>query len=111
MGAEPAPGSRSVSPELTRLGLTLLRARQARALEASVLADKLHIGREQLEALETADLARLPEPVFVIAQARRLAGALDLDLEPQLQALRQSEWMRQCRKGPKPALAPGQGPA
>jgi cytoskeleton protein RodZ len=95
----------SIAPELTSLGLKLLQARQARGLEASELADRLHIGREQIEAIETADLARLPEPVFVIAQARRLAGALELDLEPQLQALRQSPWMRQRTTTPKPSTA------
>ncbi len=104
MGIEAQAGSAPVSPELVDLGQRLQAARQARGLEAGELADKLHIGKEQLEALESADLARLPEPVFVIAQVRRLAGALDLDLEPQLQALRQSAWMGQGRKGAGPAL-------
>lgn len=101
---EVSPGSEAVSTELVDLGQRLRAARQARGLQASELADRLRIGKEQLEALEAADLARLPEPVFVIAQVRRLAGALDLDLEPQLLTLRQSAWMGQASKVARPAL-------
>lgn len=65
---------------LERLGSALREARQSRGLERSALAAKLHMGEEQLLALENGDLARLPEPVFVIAQSRRVADALGVDI-------------------------------
>jgi len=104
VGHEAPACSPAIFPELVDLGQRLQAAREARGVEARDLADKLHIGREQLEALEAADLAKLPEPVFVMAQLRRLAGALDLDLEPQLLALRQSAWMGQGSTVARPAL-------
>jgi cytoskeletal protein RodZ len=55
------------------------------------LASRLNMGSEQLSALETADLAKLPEPVFVIAQARRIAQTLGICIDAEIQALRQSE--------------------
>lgn len=84
-------------PCLTALGQRLRQARQDQALPAGVLADRLRIGVEQLEALESADRERLPEAVFVIAQARRVAGALQLDITAELQALRASGEL-----GPRP---------
>ena len=48
------------------------------------------MGAEQLHSLEAGDREHLPEPVFVLAQARRVATALQLDIEPQLQTLRRS---------------------
>ena len=68
------------SSTLERLGLALREARQRQGIERAALASKLHMGEEQLTALENADLSRLPEPVFVIAQARRVADALGMDV-------------------------------
>lgn len=65
---------------LERLGTALREARLSRGLEPSALAAKLRMGEEQLMALENADVARLPEPVFVIAQSRRVADALGVDI-------------------------------
>ncbi|MEY3735899.1 MAG: hypothetical protein RLZZ624_958, partial [Cyanobacteriota bacterium] len=48
----------------------------------------LHMGIEQLQALEAGEGSRLPELVFVIAQARRIAGFLGLSIDPQIEALR-----------------------
>lgn len=75
---------------LRALGLCLRQAREAQGIAADDLAARLRIGVEQLQALENAELQHLPEPVFVIAQARRVAEALQLDIGPQLQALRDS---------------------
>ena len=86
-----AQGSDSHSPRnstLKDLGLLLRQARETQGIEPEALADRLRIGVEQLQALETADTGRLPEAVFVIAQARRVAAALKLDVEPQLATLR-----------------------
>jgi transcriptional regulator with XRE-family HTH domain len=82
------------------VGRRLRQAREARGLAADALAERLRLGVEQLEALEAGDLERLPEPVFVIAQARRIATVLQLDISAELQALRTSG---ELRPGPRPA--------
>jgi transcriptional regulator with XRE-family HTH domain len=75
-------------PDLQRLGERLRQAREQQGISREELAERLHLGTEQLTALETADSGRLHEPVFVIAQARRLAAALNLGIEPEISALR-----------------------
>ena len=75
---------------LTLLGQTLRQAREQQGLSTGALASQLHMGEEQLTALEEADLARLPEPVFIIAQSRRVAAALGLDIDPLLGPLKQA---------------------
>jgi cytoskeletal protein RodZ len=75
-------------PELVGLGLRLAKARQSHGLSLEALADRLRLGVDQLEALESADLKRLPEPVFVVATARRVAAILGVDVEDDLAALR-----------------------
>ena len=75
-------------PELQRLGERLRLAREQQGLSRQELADRLHLGSEQLMALECADAGRLHELVFVIAQARRLATALNLSIEAEIDALR-----------------------
>ncbi len=104
----PATGAPAAGTELEALGRRLAEARLSRGLDLDVLADQLHLGKEQLAALENADLSRLPEPVFVIAQAKRVAGVLGIDLTPQLQALRQSRWLQQA--SPRPVAAPVAAP-
>lgn len=78
------------SARLEALGRLLRQTREAQGLSTTVLADRLRLGVGQLTALESADRDRLPEPVFVIAQARRVAAALQLDINAELQALRDS---------------------
>ena len=56
----------------------------------AALAKKLNMGVEQIEALESGDLDRLPEQVFVIAQARRISQSLGVTIDAEIQALRQS---------------------
>jgi cytoskeleton protein RodZ len=74
------PNASSSPTTLERLGQALREARLSQGIERSALASKLHMGVEQLSALEDADVSRLPEPVFVIAQARRVADALGTDI-------------------------------
>ncbi|MFN7899102.1 MAG: RodZ domain-containing protein [Synechococcaceae cyanobacterium] len=74
--------------ELQALGAELRRAREARNLSQQALAERLRLGQDQLRALEEGDTRRLPELVFVIAQLRRVAGALELDLDDKLAELR-----------------------
>jgi cytoskeleton protein RodZ len=78
-------------PELHSLAQVLLSARQAQGLSLEALGQRLHMGAEQLAAFEAGDLQRLPEPVFVIAQARRIADALGVDISVQIESLRASE--------------------
>jgi len=88
----PLPSVTDSSPSaLLSLGQTLSQARQAEGLSVGALASRLKMGSEQLSALETADLAKLPEPVFVIAQARRIAQTLGICIDAEILALRQSE--------------------
>ena len=72
------------------LGQTLRQGREVQGLELAVLAARLNMGVEQLQALEEADACRLPEPVFVIAQARRIASSLAINIDGPLQDLRDS---------------------
>ena len=71
-----------LTPALESLGSSLRQARLSRGLELAQLAAQLRMGEEQLQALEQADLNRLPELVFVIAQARRVASCLGVDIDP-----------------------------
>ena len=86
--------SDSPNPEalsaLRCLGQTLRQGREGQGLELAVLAARLNMGTEQLQALEEADASRLPEPVFVIAQARRIASSLAINIDGPLQTLRDS---------------------
>lgn len=75
---------------MSALGGKLAAARQAQGLSLDQLADRLRLGASQLEAIECADARRLPEPVFVVAQARRVAAFLGVDAEHELAALRAS---------------------
>jgi len=89
-------GAGSAAP-LLQLGQRIATARQAQGLSIETLANRLRLGNDQLEALEHADLSRLPEPVFVIAQARRVAASLGLDVDADLAALRSLTTPRPAR--------------
>jgi cytoskeleton protein RodZ len=75
------------------LGQRLRRAREGRGIGVAELADRLHLGPEQLIALESGDRLHLHEPVFVIAQAKRVAQALGVDVSAQVEKLRHSRLM------------------
>ena len=75
-------------PALRDLGQALRQGREAQGVGLGELANRLNMGQEQLQALEAGDAGRLPEPVFVIAQARRVANSLAIDVNGPLQALR-----------------------
>ncbi len=90
-------------PELIQLGATLGNARRQRGLSLEELASRLRLGTEQLMALEAGDRTHLPEPVFVVAQAKRVAGALGIDISQQISDLLASRMMREPQR---PARAP-----
>ena len=85
-----SPDTNPSPPELMALAAAIVQARLAAGLGVAELAKRLNMGIEQLEALESGDLDRLPEQVFVIAQARRIAQNLGVTIDGEIQALRQS---------------------
>lgn len=64
------------------------------------------MGSEQLGALERGDRSRLPEAVFVIAQARRVASALDLNIDALIAPLRSGPSVQRTPERPTPATSP-----
>ena len=91
-------------PELQKLGSTLAAARHQSGIDLEMLAERLRIGASQLRALETGDHTHLPEGVFVIALARRVASALELNIDEAVVALRGSRLM--VRPQPRPTQPP-----
>ena len=85
-----SPGTNLSPPELMALAAAIAQARLNAGLGVAELAKRLNMGVEQLESLESGDLDRLPEQVFVIAQARRIAQNLGVSIDGEIQALRQS---------------------
>ena len=67
---------------LRLVGQALRDGREQRELNQHELANRLHIGVEQLVALETGRIDGLPEPVFVKAMVRRIASYLQIDPDP-----------------------------
>ncbi len=102
--SEGSPTPTEPIPELQKLGTTLAAARRQRGLDVELLAERLRIGTSQLKALEAGDHAHLPEGVFVIALARRVASALEINIDDDVQDLRGSALMR--RPQPRPPLTP-----
>ena len=72
---------------LVQVGQLIRTQRQARGLSAEQLAATLHMGVEQLTALELGDDDRLPEPVFIRAMVRRLAGHLRMNADELVEML------------------------
>ena len=72
------------------LAAAITQARLGAGLGVVELAKRLNMGVEQLEALESGDLDRLHEQVFVVAQARRIAQNLGVSIDGEILALRQS---------------------
>ncbi|MGC9359724.1 MAG: RodZ domain-containing protein [Anaerolineae bacterium] len=67
---------------MSELGEKLRQAREEQGLSLADVEERTHIRRELLEALESGDYARLPEPVYVRGFVRGYAGALGLEPEP-----------------------------
>lgn len=73
--------------DLGQFGARLKQAREAAGLSLDQVSARLHIPRHVVEALESGDHARLGAPVFVRGQLRSYARLLDLDLQPELDAI------------------------
>ncbi len=72
---------------LVEAGRQLAEARAAAGLTQNQLASQLHMGEEQLAALERGDQSELPEPVFIKAMVRRISSYLGLDANAMVQTL------------------------
>ncbi len=68
-------------PALVSLGKTLAEAREAQGIPLAVLAEQNYLSADRLSALESGDHTRLPERIYLIAQARRVATSLGLDAD------------------------------
>ena len=71
--------------ELASIGRVLKEERERQGMTSQAFADSLHMGQEQLEALENGDRDNLPEPVFICGMLRRVAQKLGLDPGPLVQ--------------------------
>lgn len=90
-------------PELVRLGEQLTRAREGAGLSLDALAKRLRMEPRILEALERGEHHQLPEGVFIVALARRIAGTLNVDVEEGIANVRQSRLMDHRPTVPAPA--------
>lgn len=105
----PGEGAAQPIPELLQLGEQLVQARTMAGISEEELAQRLRLAPRQLKALEEGDHTRLPEGVFVVALARRIAGALHTDLEDAIQAVKQSRLMRREAPAPHPPAVASTG--
>jgi cytoskeleton protein RodZ len=100
---------------LVQVGQRIRTQRQARGLSADQLAATMHMGVEQLTALELGDEDRLPEPVFIKAMVRRLASHLRMNADELVEMLgptvsnpRPIKALTTAAPWPKPAANPPQ---
>ena len=87
-------------PELVRLGDQLTRAREGAGLSLDALGKKLRVEPRLLQALEKGDHNKLPEGVFIVALARRIAETLNVNLEEGIANVRESRLMERRPAGP-----------
>ena len=88
------------------VGQQLSDRRLAKGLSQEQLADRMHLGIEQLAALESGDRDKLPELVFIKAMVRRLSTHLELDAD----ALVASLGSLADSGGAKERVSPAKGP-
>ncbi|MFM8662152.1 MAG: helix-turn-helix domain-containing protein, partial [Cyanobium sp.] len=105
--------SAELIPQLQRLGQRLAQARQAQGISLDQQAERLHMGPEQLRALEEGNREELPEAVFVVAQARRVAASLGVNIDDDIAALRSNQAFqaRPPQPGPAPSAPQPRRPA
>ena len=99
------------------VGQQLSERRHAQGLSQEQLADRMHLGIEQLAALESGDRNKLPEPVFIKAMVRRLSNHLELDADALVTSLGSlsdyavsNEWVSQQIGPISPTLQPPSRP-
>ncbi|BEV35895.1 helix-turn-helix domain-containing protein [Synechococcus sp. M16CYN] len=80
------------------VGQKLAKRRLAKGLNQTQLADQLHLAVEQLDALESGYLEKLPEPVFIKAMVRRLSNHLKMDADAMVVALKPLSSKTECKE-------------
>ena len=90
------------STGLVQAGRKLAEARDEAGLTQVQLASQMHMGVEQLSALERGDQDELPEPVFIKAMVRRLSSHLGLDADAMVQSLGHLTSANPARPAPGP---------
>ena len=75
------------SSGIEAVGAAIRQGRESCSISREDLAQRLHMGCEQLEALEHGEPHLLPEPVFIKAMVRRLASHLGLDADALVEQL------------------------
>jgi cytoskeletal protein RodZ len=98
-------------PELVSLGRRLREAREARGIALPVLAEQNFLSPDRLEALETGDHTRLPERIYLLAQARRVARSLGLDADALVDPLVDLELPGNPRQPARPGFSAPPQPA
>ena len=97
-------GTATALTNLREVGAILRSAREDQGMSVHHLAQALHMGDEQLEALEAGRREELTEAVFIRAAVRRVAGKLGVTPDPLIAALQSlNQGMR-----PSPPPAPTQ---
>lgn len=91
-------------PELLRLGEQLAQAREKAGLSPEALAGRLRVEPRLLRALEQGDHGQLPEGVFIVALARRMAGSLNANVDEAIASVRGSRLMQHRPPGRTPLL-------
>lgn len=89
--------------DLASLGRVLREERERQGMSCQAFAESLHMGKEQLAALENGDQNNLPEPVFICGMLRRVAQKLGLDPVPLVQQF-QSQ-LRETSGAPKKRMS------
>ena len=95
--------SLNASSLLNDVGQCIKAERERCGLSAEVLAASLHMGVEQLRALEQGDLDALPEPVFIRAMVRRIASHLRLDADSLVRQLDPAKETAHSARASKPS--------
>jgi len=86
----PGEGDDSGVPPPVSLGKMLREARERIGLSVADVANQIKFAPRQIEALEADDFQHLPEMTFVRGFVRSYAKILDMDVQPLLEALPQT---------------------
>ncbi len=89
-------------PELLRLGEQLAQARGKAGLSLEAMAGRLKVEPRLLKSLELGDHGQLPEGVFIVALARRMAGSLNTNVDEAIASVRGSRLMQHKPPGRTP---------
>ena len=102
---------RGTESGLEAVGKRLAQQRIDCGLTQIQLANQLHIGPEQLAALEIGASDQLPEPVFIRAMVRRISAHLGMDADAMVTDLRMSTQPLGAPKSARPTRQQDDRPA